>query len=443
MPDPRIKRPLPALLGEFDASPYVGDVFTRQPTGSTTTTATIPSTAGRYWDLIAFLNGYGSKSGETMEDIAADTWGGPNPIKFGIDSNDRFFTECVDDFSLKLQFASSWSDLGYEPTETRATQVTNFGVTTFRVTAPNPWRRGVFQLESGISVIRHASQGDQFENILNSDNPRVQSLPTFLRKRGSMNDADDVWAGQTLEDFDPQSEARWLVEPDGRVTVNYYERFGFGFTDPLGTNLWYRLGGTGLETPTNGINGRKSLTTAHPCPCVLASPRGYVNFRRETRMRETRQMMTDGSIVSSGLPVLRNWRLTMRIDGPALGAESSQEQHLRQWWSYARGALTLYPSFGDADRPPSVAEPVDRFGCGGIDTRRHINARDASRDWFRYTLLHTAGADADEVHYLKRQGGRLLVRLHPSDDQTRRESYGESKDIFQDIDFILADDPGR
>ncbi|BAQ84332.1 hypothetical protein [uncultured Mediterranean phage uvMED] len=433
MPDTRLRRPLPALLGEFDASPYAGEVFNRTENG-VFTVSSIPSTAGRYWDLIAFLNGYGSRNGQTMEDLAAATWGGAHPITFGIDSSDKFFVETKEDFTLSLQ-ANDWSDLGFNRIDTRATSIVRAGVTYFRVTATNPWRRGVFQLASGMSVTRHAAQGDVMESIL-WELPRVQSLPTFLRERGAVGDADDVWSGNTLEDFDSQASARWIVEPDGRVTVNYYENSGFGF-EPKGTDLWYRLGGDGLEAAVSAYGGRKNLTTRNPAHCVLVSRKGYVNLRRETQMRETRQMMTDGSIVSSGLPVLRGWRLTLRLDGPAQGAALDQETHVRRWWTHSRRTLTLYPSFGDADRPRH-----ERDGCGGVDTRRHINYLEP-RAWERYTLSHTAGAEDPDVIYYKRQGGRLLVRLNPTDEQSRREAYEESKDVHQDIDFILSDDPSR
>ena len=438
MPDNRIKRPLPALLGEFDAAPHTGHVFTRWDNGGTTDSS-IPGTAGRYWDLIAFLNGYGSRAGQSMADLANVTWGGGEPITFGIDDDDFFYMEAQTDFSLELEM-NDWADLGVPRVDMRASSLTRDGVTYFRATATGPWRRGVLQLASGMTVVRHENQGDELDSIL-WELPRVQSLPAFIRKRGDMGDADDVWAGKTLEDFDSQALARWIVEPDGRVTCNFYVNGGFGWS-VKGTELWKRLGGDGLEAVTDGVGGRKNLTTRWPAPCVLASRRGYVSLRRETRMRETRQMMTDGSIVSSGLPPLKNWRLTLRLDGPAQGPSMDQELHLRRWWAYARHSLTLYPAFGDADRPPSVSEPVERFGCGGIDTRRHIDYLGLF-GWDRHDLTSTAGGEEPAVHFLKRQGGRLVLRLHPSDDQTRRESYSEAKDLYQDIDFILSDDPSR
>ncbi len=433
MPDTRIQRPLPALLGEFDASPFVGDVFNRTDNG-VTTASSIPSTAGRYWDVIAFLNGYGSRPGQSMDDIAAKTWGGTHAIKFGIDHNDKFFVETQEDFTLNLE-PYDHSNLGFDPVDTRATQETRSGVTYYRVTAPGPWKRGVFQMLSGFKVTRHAPQGDVVELVV-WELPRVQSLPVFLRTRGSMNDADDVWAEKTLEDFDSQADARWLIEPNGTITVNYFENQGFAF-DVIGTQLWQRLGGDGLETSINAVGGRKNLTTRHPARCVLLSHKGYVELRREIHMRDTRQVMTDGSIVSSGLPVLRGWRLTLRIDGPAHGAAQNGELHLRRWWSHSRRTLTLYPSFGDSDRPTH-----ERFGCGGIDTRRSVRYLEPAPNE-RYTLFHSAGAEDPEVIHHKRQGGRLLVRLHPTDDQNRRESYEHSKDIHQDVDLVLLDDPSR
>ena len=247
----------------------------------------------------------------------------------------------------------------------------------------------MLQLPTGMMVTEHTAGGDVDHGLL-WELPRVQCLPVWLRKRGVIGDSDDVWLGKTVEDIDPQGLARWVVEADGRISVSYYENQGFSF---LTSKWWTRLGGDGLETPINDAGGRKRLTTANPCPCFLVSKKGYVSLRRETRMRETRQLMTDGSIVSSGLPVLKNWNLTLRLEGPASGFTRDQEDHIRQWWSYARHTLTFYPSWGDGDHAD-----------GAIDTRRHIDRVGTSHS-FQFTLLQTSGADHPDVHFHKRQGG--------------------------------------
>ena len=423
MPDTRIKRPLPALAGEFDASIYAGAVlFTRTDNG-VTSSATLPSTSSRYWDVLAHLHGYGSKNGQTFADLINAAYSGGGTFTAGIDSDDRFYIENNSaDFTIQTE-NNDWSLLGFNRVDLRASA----NGAAYRVTAQNPWRRGVLQLPTGMMVTEHAAGGDVDHGLL-WELPRVQCLPVWLRKRGVIGDSDDVWLGKTVEDIDPDGLSRWLVEADGRVSVSYYENQGFSIST---SSWWTRLGGDGLEIPINDVGGRKRLTTANPCPCFLASKKGYVSLRRSTRMRETRQLMTDGSIVSSGLPVLRHWNLTLRLEGPASGFTRDQEDHLRQWWSYARHALTFYPSWGDGD-----------YTNGAIDTRRHVDRVGTSHS-FQFTLLQTSGADHPDVHFHKRQGGRLLVRLHPNDDQSRRESYAEEKDVYQDIDFVLSDDPSR
>ena len=422
MPDPRIHRPHPALACEFDPTPYAGsNLFSRTDNAAATTNATLPAASPRYWDLLAHLHGYGSKSGQSLADMMNDQLAGFGTWSCGFDAADKFYIEnSLVSFSYAWMGTEDHSALGL-PQSSVAAQAVAGG--SFRMTAPNAWRRGIFQLPTGITV---DISGTTYSLL--AELPRVQCLPVWIRERATANDADDKFFGFTVEDIDPNPLSRWLVEPDGRVSVSYYEEGGFSIENAA---WWRRLGGDGEETPINDLHGRKRLTTANPAPCFLASRRGYVELRRETEIRDSRQIMTDGSVVSAGLPVIRGWDFTMRVEGPAHGYSRDQEDHLRAWWSYARGPMTFYPAWGDGDH-----------AAGSMDTRRHVD-RIGTAPASRYTLLQTSGADAPEVQYHKRQGGRLLVRLHPRDDMTRREAYDGQLDVHQDVDFKLLDDPSR
>ena len=427
MPDPRIIRPLPALAGEFDPKPFLGaNLFSRTNNNLVTNNAAMPSTAPKYMDLLAFLHGYGSRTNQSLGGMINATLSQHGVWSVGFDDNDRFYIE-NDANAWTLDFAnpsftgSHLTELGFEGNNIAAVAQPSGAM---RVTAPKPWRRGPIQLSYGLGV---QIQGQHLGALI--DAPRVQCLPVWVRERGQMNDADDIYSGLTLEDLDPDTQSRWLVEADGRVSVSFFLDGGY---EILNSAWWRRLGGDGTETPVSEFGtGRHRLTTANPAPCFLASRRGYVNLRRRTTMRDSRQMMTDGSIVSASMPVVRGWDLTLRLEGPAQGFDRDHEDHLRAWWDHARGPLTLYPAWGDGDYAP-----------GAMDTRRHVDRLSVDTS-ARYTSFQTAGADSPDVHFSKRQGGRLLVRLHPSDDQNRRERYELQKDVHQDVVFRLTDDTSR
>ena len=427
MPDPRIIRPLPALAGEFDPKPFLGaNLYSRTNNSLATNNAAMPSTAPKYMDLLAFLHGYGSRTNQSLGGLMNARLTGQGTWSVGFDENDKFYIE-NDTNAWSLTFVGSFSsaahltELGFNGVDIAAVAQPSGAM---RVTAPNPWRRGPVQLPGGIQV-----QIGGLTYTLLSEAPRVQCLPVWVRERGQMNDSDDIYSGLTLEDFDPDPRSRWLVEADGRVSVSFYLEGGY---EILNNAWWRRLGGDGTETPASeSSTGRHRLTTANPAPCFLASRRGYVNLRRRTTMRDSRQMMTDGSIVSASMPVVRGWDLTLRLEGPAQGFDRDHEDHLRAWWDHARGPLTFYPAWGDGDYAP-----------GAMDTRRHVDRLSVDTS-ARYNSFQTAGADSPDVHFSKRQGGRLLVRLHPSDDQNRRERYELQKDVHQDVVFRLTDDTSR
>ena len=418
MPDTRIIRNTPALAAQVDARAIAGDtLFTRVDDNDQVNTATLSSDASMYWDLPAFLHGYGSTPGNSLVNMVQSNWGGPGDIKVYIDQNDFFYIKSTAT-PISIEASASNEMLGLPAAG--AFSVIENGEYVIR--AAQPWRRGVFQLPELVDIV-DTNTGAVYPFI--SDLPRVQSLPTWMRERGQMDDSDDVYSGKTVEDADPQSLARWLVEPDGRVSVNYFEDGGF----LLGNNLdfWRMLGGTASETPTDGKAGRKTLTTTHRAPSFLALDFPYVSLRRSTTGRDEYQIMADGGVVSSGLPPVRGWNLKVRVTGPAYGPGRDQEGHLRAWWDHARSGITFYPQWGDLDH-----------AAGSCDLRRHRDAR-ISLQHERYGDGFTVEADDSTRHFGKRKGGRLLLTRAPEDSQGRTEAYGHDLDVFQDIEFQLMD----
>ena len=271
MPDPSIIRHAPALAGEVDARSVAGTtLFTRIDTGSQVNTATLSADAGVFWDLPAFLHGYASSPTASLQALVSAGWGGPGTIKVTIDINDMFRITSTET-AIALEPSPSNEMFGFN--NAGEFSVIDGGV--YVITAAQPWKRGIFELPE-IMEITNTNTGATYPFV--SDLPRVQSLPTWLRSRGQQPDADDVYAGLTVEDADPQDLAFWCVEPDGRVSVSYYEDNGF----LLGTNFdfWRMLGGTGSETPINGYGGRQTLTTTHRAPSFLALDFSYISLRR-------------------------------------------------------------------------------------------------------------------------------------------------------------------
>ena len=433
-------RPLPALAGEYDSRPFQGNkVIERKDALFNPSFLTLPAVGRVYWDLLAFLNGYASTPGMDLGSLIDAQWQGVpannGAITVGIDDTNRFWISSSQD-RIEIKANANNAFFGFDVSG----QASGF-VAPFKVTAVNPFKRGIFELPGTIEIKNLTAGGSMFTP---SDRPRVQCLPTWCRVRGSENDLDDVWSTHTLEDLDVAAhKAVWSVDTKGHVTCSYFEDGGFAFLNagvgasgiPFARSLGAQTSigtapGVPADTVTNGQGGRKTWTSARPAPSFLAAARGMVEIRREVRGRDESAIMTDGSVVSSGLPPIKGWRCTIRALGPALGYAADQERHLRDWWAHARRQITIYPQWGDVSNTN-----------GSIDVRRHVDPKQAETIFFSDGI--TAEGELEETHFGKRRGGRLLCRRHPRDNQSRIESYEGETDVFQDVKIRLLDDPSR
>ncbi len=418
MPNPQTRMHTPALAAPVDVTPWRGEqVLTFDGVA-----ISVGPSMGLYWDAPAFLHGYGSRVGQTLSALATAEWqaqGGAGEILFTIGSDDR------------VVITSTVTPLAIEPSaDNEALGFPSAGVPDYLNvhTATGEWARGVVQFSEGVKLSKNGGATVALPHAQSM--PRVQSLPTWLRERGAVGDADDVWQDSTLEDLlrsvAGQEGARCVVEAGGHVSVNYAAG-GAGLQAHGGT-FWRALGGTGRETPAAAPGGRETLTTALPCPAMLAPRYGLAEMRRVTRGRDTRQEMADGSTSSTGLAPVSGWDLTLRIQGPTDGA-GELESTLRRFWHEARrGPLTLYPQWGDRSKPG-----------GSMDLRRHVDPWEVFGSGL-YSLSVTAeGADPRGV----RRGGRLLVALDPADEQARAESYAGDLDVWQEVRLRVLDDPTR
>jgi hypothetical protein len=428
-----IKKPKLALTGEFDGTGYTGILYERD---GIEVEGVAMTDSEPHFDIIALLNGYGSRSGQDLNSVL-DSYKPSTFTTFeaGLNEDGFFFLKGDVDYEWYNVTPDNRALFGFTGDETTSLVSGNF-----IMTASERWQRGVFEIEKGGASLK-LGLGLQSASVPWDAIPtarRVQNLPTYMRVRGSEGDADDIYSGKCLEDWEYSAGntlASLVLEEDGHVSINYPNNVSYDDVTSVtstGEAFLLRLGFDGTETEATTFGNYRTLKAANPAPCVLTT-RGYVELRREVLGRDDYTIMADGSVVSGGLAPIKGWRLIVRVTGPAHGYTADRERHLRNWWQYARRGLTLYPTFGDSENN----------GNGGNDTRRHVDLVGLYGTTNRHTLFQTVEADESANHFGKRVGGRLLVRRHPSDQQARREDYTFELDIHQDIMFRLLDDTSR
>ncbi len=559
-----IKKPKVAILGEFDSTPYTGNLYRRSGNAPyielTNNTNNLP-----FFDLIGFLNGYGTETGKTLNDVLNDNKpAGMNTLTASFAYGYFGTTTRSARFMLTSNVTFNLASTGTNPEASRemfgfdGTETATGGNNSFTIVANKPWKRGVFQtnfdtvgglkigmpagpqnvstsfqytsasgtmfnmnaatrlfpngstLTNGVTlsdftinttisavtdsnatvvykIVNTGTSGgntyfdltysngapldftNDFSNNGFSANSttfsatvladtgaetvtdvvptsrRVQNLIVWMRTRGSVADADDIYASNCLETLEANAETNGtatdmtcVLEEDGRVSFNFANgssnsAYLFTGITAAGKKFLKRLGFDGDESIKPTTSGARQIKANNRAPCVLATNRGYVEMRRMVDGRDEFTIMADGSVVSSGLMPIRGWDLTIRLAGPAHGYDTDLERHLRQWWNHARRGLTIYPSFGDPDNP----------GKGGNDTRRHLDILDLEYGAPIENTSYTTEAEHSANHFGKRTGGRLLVHRHPSDSQRRNEKYSGQLDIHQDIQLRVLDDPTR
>ena len=415
-----LRRHTPAIAGSFDATKWAGKtLFT---VGGVN--ATLSAAAGVYDDVLDFLHGYGSKSGEDFGALCnAALSGVSGTMTASIDSNDKLkLTHDTHTFSVTGYAYDASGQLGFA---TGATSSTASGGKN-HVVATNDFKRGLAILDPDRLTINIDGGAD----VVPASAKRAgrQSLSVWVNVRSRTDTLEDAMgAGCTA-----------YINPTGRVVLEVpYGTALAGFTAD-GRSLWARLGGTGdeLVKDIEDESGqfRRTLTATHPCPGFLAFDKQLVEMRRFATGRDDRVVMADGSMASAGLPPLQGFNITFRAGGTALGFQASLEKALRDFWKHSRDKITFFPMWGDLDS-----------ATGAIETRKHLDEQTAySLGVESYSATQTIEADIEASHYYKRKGGRLFLRRAPDDNQKRTEDYGSrALDVFQDVKFRLLDDPTR
>lgn len=378
--------------------------------------------------LPAFLHGFGSTSGRDLTSLLAIPWaaaGGAGTLTAGIDAAGLFYLEASDtDFAIGA--GADNAVFGFPAAGVGLVG----GMAPFRRTAAQPWQRGIVELAAGLSITPSGGAAE-----LMPAPRRVQSLPVWLRVRGSEGDADDAWAGYTLTDAD-DDDASWVLERDGRVTrcVPTAALAAWGFN--LET-LRIELGATRPESSDPG-DGYRSATTVTRSGLTLTTQADLApsvvdalaaTMRRTERIHASSEMAISGQRATHLDTVERGWEITVKVRGGGFGIEQDQTALLRAFNARATGGLTIYPQWGDR----SAAN-------GAMETRRHRPAWRAGSAATE-TLLYTGCASHPSRFFGVRAGGRLLQRRVVDDPlASRTEAYMYGVEGMQEVVIRTTDD---
>lgn len=428
MPAPTIYQHTPALAAEVDMRTLAGD----EPFERGGANITLSASAGLYWDLLAFLHGYGSRDGDDLASVINAAWsaaGGSGTFTVGIDADDLLYIEnSTTDFHV---------DFCGEVFGSLTLDTVVGGSAPYRHTSLTPWQRGCILPTDGGTKLTLTQAGGAVvdEVVIPSNGIGVQSLPTWIRVRGAESDADDVWDGLTLEDAEGSSagDPTWLVGPDGRVVCTYDS--GDSDIDWLDASAMRVLGFDGSEVAATS-GGRKYVTATYHAPSFLAPSRPLVQCTPIVEDGAEARRMLDGTHAVSLLGPWTSYRVGMRVDG-LVGSAQQLDEHLRRFLSAVRPGrwATLYPQWGDTGAPSR----------GSIDVRRHRDAWDVltySSTVVGYSAAYTMENQARIAPF--RCGGRLLLQRAKEDDATRTLDYGGRELAqYRDLQMTFAVDVGR
>lgn len=340
------------LMAEFDARTWSGaTVFTVSATN--VVLPTYGTGEGVFEDVLAFLNGYGSRgvaaSLQHLGGLIDDAWtGGANAFTVTINSSDRVvLTSDTIDFAITA--STNLSQLGF----TAATYAAVGGAAPFVRTAEADWTRGVI---GPLSItIDPAGAGAAYTITTR----HVQSVPTLIRSaaEGDADGSSTVAAG-CLE----RSMQDDLAIPSYRAGItdsSFSEGAGHVFisypaTSPAPTwgvaSFAARLGFRGDEVEqTSGTSGY--VVGTYPCPGVYYLSRGYEELILGTLEEGSAVRLTNGVQASNHIGTYDRATLSFIVDGPAQTTDLHRH-FLQRFVPYIpRGRrLTLYQDWGDPRR---------------------------------------------------------------------------------------------
>lgn len=215
-----IKKPQIAIMGEFDGTQYVGTLWTRN---SNAVTGVIMTDSVPHFDIIAYLNGYGSRNGKDLKAlVSANKPSGFTSLTCGIDSENKFFVEGSHTFGLATTGTNpnaSRDMFGFTGSET----VTGSGP--YRLTASGRWKRGVFQTDfDTVGGLKIAQSGSAtMEMFFSSQDSGPLSGQITITFSGFVNGTiNDLQVGGTVQasSGDTYTIAGFVLDSGGnRVSV--------------------------------------------------------------------------------------------------------------------------------------------------------------------------------------------------------------------------------
>ena len=367
-------RSIPALLARCDVYEFATETLFQRGA----TLVTLPSTAnlydgGRYPDLVAFLNGYGSQLGQSLGEALTFDWlaggGVPATWQAGIDANDRVYVRVLTSeiASFDLQ-AMSGNPYGFASPVTSSTTDGLYQV----VTAIEPWERGNLDLWATGQTFS-VNDGSTFGGYYNGATT-VHSLPVALRS--TSDSADGVYSTDSPEQVDNDANdsvarsIRWGIDTTGRVWTSYPSSIPAVTWSGGGVSASFRrlLGFTGYETPVT-LGSRVLLTATYRTPLVLVIERGLTRHSRSLRSIDGVVELSDGRARGRhvGHSIVHDLEFTVRGQS---AAESDEGQVIAAWAPYVgRGQpCTLDFTWGDSRRARLLETMLDGYDVPAFTT---------------------------------------------------------------------------
>ncbi|MBV53078.1 MAG: hypothetical protein CL816_03315 [Coxiellaceae bacterium] len=318
-------------------------LFTRGG-GSAVSLPTFTTGQGVYEDGLFFLNGRSS-------DTEISAAGQVNTVKtFGttwtvtIDSNDK--VKITADADFEISTSGSNDALGIGSSAINATQVGSVYV----VTAPNNWTRGSINLADVSYRIDPVGGGSHFN--FPAINVHVQDVPTFIRDRATVNDA-DVFGLDSLEKLDQTAQSAdaitWFINDDGYSVCSYLT--SLGHITWSSTTMRDMLGFTGNETPVTYDTTYSLLTSTHKASGVLIPSRPYQGHHlRVQNLSESRRKIS-GGYSSNYIGTYVTSVLSFDLDA-LLDLVDDYQHFIHRWLTHCSSGerVNFYQGWGDSRR---------------------------------------------------------------------------------------------
>ena len=241
-----IRKPLPAVLGEFDGTKYTGNLWTRD---GTTKTGVKMTDGVPHSDVIAFLNGYGSKSGDDLTSIVNANNGSFSNFDIGFD-DDGLFSMYASGLRFAYHEQGDHRELfGFSGTEQP---------TSSRLTATNPWKRGNLEVISlggssdkkGLFVMKSSTARSAMAQSRTGPDSQGRYVLSFSTNYMSQTEYDSILtAGGELTVFKHYDGGLWRVHSKSvgtnkfDITVSAYSGTrgvpGVGNSFTVGGYYWW------------------------------------------------------------------------------------------------------------------------------------------------------------------------------------------------------------